>query len=326
MIDLYLREINQGISEKTIKQNNNYYARLKSNMPDKKSINNYSKKDFVVLLTKMNATTKGSFYQSKTMIRNYLLWLLEKGEIKPRQLEVFNEVSFGDIDYTAFCSTHYFRNFDDLYKSLEESIWIYNGKEDETDEFNNLRCAMYLAWYGFTNEEIRGFLKSYINHTDNVIYKGKEQMPIRVDEKCHKLLLKHAEAEEYIAKRIGHSSGNDSVKFVYKPSEYLLRSYRSEQYTESSFAFLTNGVNKISDETNRLFLYKKVFLSGIFHRACLDEIEHGELLKNDYDRLARLFMPNLTELPKTFSISQKTTLAHKRLAEYKVYKKVFYGF
>lgn len=324
MLELYLAEKNEGINDENARINTNFYKRFISVLIKNKKLSTYTKDDFITVLIGMNLMTNGSYLQAKSLILDYLIWSEKRGEVRATQIKEFSEISFDDIDLTALYSKYYFKNFNELWMSVELAIQSYLQREENTEEFDNFRCAAYLSWYGFSPAEITEIKKNDLDYEKAVVYKGEgeNRQAIKVCDKCMALLWKHKKAEWYISIKSGHYNGNEMFKYKYVDSQYLMRSYKKEHFLTPNVNSLSDVINKGSINAPKVFTFKRIKLSGMYYRAYFEETENGQLLNNDYDRLAKLFMP---EKVGKLTNSDKSILRYKRLAEYEKYKQIFYA-
>ena len=324
MLDLYLAEKNNDINEERARITTNFYKRFVSALTKNKKLNTYTKDDFISVLIEMNLMTNGSYLQAKSLVLDYLTWLEGRGEISASQIKEFSKISFDDIDLTALYSRHYFKSFNELWISIESAIQSYLQRQDYTEEFDNFRCAAYLSWYGFSPAEIAEVKKDDLDYETAIVYKGngEKRQAIKVCDKCMALLWKHKKAEGYISIKSGHYNGNEMFRYKYVDSEYLMRSYKKRHFLTTNVNSLSDVINKGSLNAPKVFTFKRIKLSGMYYCAYLEETENGKLLSNDYDRLAKLFMP---EKVGELTNSDKSILRYKRLAEYEKYKQIFYA-
>ena len=318
-VSLFLEEKTKGKSDRSTEIYKNFYNRIVSYFPQDKSFNQYTKDDFVKILSQLNAKAVGNFTSAKSNIRDYIIWMIQNGEMTEEQLNNFSEIQYNDIDFSDSYLTYYFKNFDELFSVLEQTIECHLGDNDEDGEFDTLRCAAYLSWFGFTVKELTSILKDDVSYINSVVYKGEDRTPIRIGEKSMSYVYEYAERKSYRSRKFGRLDG---VEMHYKDSKFLFRSYKSSQLTENQITAMTRYTNPYVEEVGKRFAFGKIYQSGIYYRIYLDEQENGELKRDDYNRMARLF--GLTKDDLNIK-AKKYDLSSRKYQQYQEYKKAFYS-
>lgn len=319
-IDLFIKDKIEGIeSEQTRIVYERFYKQVEQNMPAGKAFAEYETEDFIYIFRQMSIATMQTFTSVKSKIRDYVLWLVERGEMTEKQLKDLSGIEFDDIDPTILYQKYYFKDFDELYTTLEEAIADRVKDFDDGGEFDTLRCILYLSWYGFTSEEMREILKKDIDYNNSAIFKRKSGEFVKVNSKVLHFLDKYAYSYKFTSRRYGHE---DRCEVMYKVSSYLLRTDRSAQLTNNSVRLIVSRINENSEK--KLFSMKKICACGEYYRALIDERDNGEIQSTDYIRLARLFKPELVSQDGKFTSTQKSLLGYKIFTGYKKYKQTFY--
>ena len=299
----------------------NFYKKLGDSMPQNKPISEYNREDFVEIISNFNTFTTNTFVKTKSNIHSYFEWLMSRGEMSEEQLKIFSDIHFKDFNVTDSYSLYYFKDFNELYTSLEEAIKFRTEDDDDEGEFDTLRAIDYLSWYGFTLEDLTNVLKKDIDRDRPIVYRGKNRISITVDEKCIEFLRAYAGTNTFMSRRYGRGKSEVS----YRRTEYLIRTDRSEQLNSAAIRAISSRINADSDEIGKVFTIKKIFLSGMYSRAYLDELENGELSKTDNARLIKLFDSDNSQSKDKLSPSDKNKVKNFRFNEYEKFKSVFYS-
>lgn len=309
----------EGQNESTTKAYENFYRRMATLLPENKTPAEYTHSDFLNILQNMNAASTGTFTVAKSSISDWVQWMIERGEMTKEQLDILAKIQYSDLDYSDTYRMYYFRNFDELWESLDLNIGLHlAGKSDDDEEFDTLRCAVYLSWYGFTLDDIVEILKTDISNTDCVIYRKRGDVSVRIGEKAIACIRDYAEKESFRSRKFGKPDG---VEVHYRNSAYLFRSCKSAKMNPNQITAMTRYTNPYSDEVGKRFAFNKIYLSGVYYRIYLDEKEYGNLKSTDFERLARLF-----EIPREeLNIkAKKYDLSSRKFQQYQKYKEAFY--
>lgn len=315
----FLAAKTENQNESTAKTYENFYRRMVTFFPENKKPIDFTRSDFMRILQNMNATSAGTFTVAKSYMRDWIQWMIDRGEMKQNQLDVLTKIQYCNLDYTDTYKPYYFRNFDELWESLDQSIELHlEGDLDNDGEFDTFRCAVYLSWYGFTLNEIVEILKSDISPTDPIVYRGEEHIPVRIGDKAMGYIREYAAKESFRSRKFGRPDG---VEMRYKDSQYLFRSCKSAKMNPNQISAMTRYTNPFFDEIGKHFAFNKIYLSGVYYRIYLDEQENGTLKSTDFDRLARLFSVPQEQLSIK---SKKYDLSSRKYQQYLKYKEAFY--
>ena len=220
----YIEEKTEGQIKITAKIYRNFYNRLFSYISNNRELDKYQKNDFLKLLQKFNIKTVSNFTVVKSSIRDWIAWMSQKGLMTEEQVNVFSNIQFSDLEFSSIYDLYYFKNFDELYTVLEQVVELHLQGNEDDGEFDTLRCAIYLSWYGFEVEELVEILKEDVNFIDSTIYKKKNDTFVKIGYKAMSYIHEYAKANSYRSRKFGRSTG---VEMRYKESEYLFRSCKS---------------------------------------------------------------------------------------------------
>ena len=295
-LEMFLSEKIKNSSPSTAKYYTDFYKRVSSLFPTDKEPAQFEKDDFVCILTKLNARTVATFRTDKCNIIEYFKWLANRGEMTEEQIVECSNISYDDIDDSDSHRIYYFKNFNDLYSCLEDAISYKRISTEESDEYNAVRCAVYLAWYGFTLEEIVNVLKADVNEKYLIVYKGKDKVPVQISPKAMQYISKYRNSISYTSAKFGRL-----VEISYKKSEYLFRSYKNEKIPKTSINTMLAAISEHHKDVGKKFAHGKIHQSGMFCRARIDEINNGKLNADDQERILRLFGYDEKKMSKDYA-------------------------
>lgn len=315
MLELFIDEKIAGQSEKSAKVYISFYKRVKEYIPENKSPNEFTVDDYKLIFKKLNIKTVGNFKVVKSNLADYFKWLVSKDLMSNEQLEEFLKISFKDIDHIDEFALNYFKNFNELFTSLEKAIEIHSP--DDKGEFDSLRCAVYLSWFGVTVEELCEVLKEDINKSTNSIMVGNPKREIVLPDKCFRKIVEYAKSDYYESKKFGRPV---LTAVHYKPSIYLFRTCRNSQISYNQVMVMFKYVNRYFEITGKKFSCGKIYRSGIYYRIYQDEQDNGELLKHDFERLFVVF----NKSDEAHKKNKKYELSSQDFIQYQEWKNVFY--
>lgn len=320
-----MKNIEQFLELKTANQTENsshtyrnFYNRVAVYFPEGKTMEQLTKDDFIRILSNLNTKAVGNFTVAKSNLKDYIEWMVQQGSMSIEQLSEFSDILYDDLDHSNSFMLYYFKNFNELYSILEQTIECHLGENEENGEFDTLRCAVYLSWYGFTLEELIMIKKSDVSLTEAMIYKGLQRKPTRIGDNAMSYIRKYAERESYRSRKFGRADG---VEMRYKDSEFLFRSCKSDRLTVQQINAMTRYTNPYADEVGKRFAFGKIYQSGLYYRIYLDEQENGELSKSDYNRLAKLF--EISDIDLQIQ-AKRYDLSARKYVQYQEYRKAFY--
>lgn len=294
----------------------NFYSRIDSYFPTNKEPINYVKEDFISILSSLNAKTTTNYTAAKSRIRNYFEWLMVRGEMTEEQLSEFSAIQYDDLDFSNTYLLYYFKNFGELYFALEDAIACRVKECSDDKEYDALRCAVYLTWYGFTTSEMSALLKKDIDENNLIIYKGEKKIPVHIsNKKAMSCIVDYRDSVSYCAYKFGRQ-----VELKYKESEFLFRSYKNSSILETAYNSMVQNACNFSDEIGKRFNIGKIYQSGMYYRAYISEQENGLIDKSNPERVVQLFEIDA----KSKSPINLNAAMNVSLRAYKKYKQVFH--
>jgi hypothetical protein len=208
---------------------------------------------------------------------------------------------------------YYFKNF----QELQDTIEFYREKckrESSTLKYGLCEVAIHLAWSGIKMVDLIEIKLQDVDFKEKKIYISRLDRYISIDSMIFNNLIVFLDIKEYNAE--------DYVK-----PDYLIRTGKMTKLNLSYLSALISRMigdnttfNEGIDNTDKKIIsYQRVFLSGIYYRARLDEINNGEISRKDLDRLNKLFQESYTKIDAKISID-----ISKRMIDYNDYLKYMY--
>lgn len=294
LLEQYLDESSIMMNDDSRQNLQNFLVRFFNQKPEIE-FTSLVRQDFIDMFSQLKILSTVSFESYKSKVGDFLKWMYENGHSTDQQLKEIRNVGYTDLDRTDYFDTHYFRDFDDLYDTMDKA---FDGRGTEFDTF---RAAAILVWYGIELKYLPDILKKdVLDNEDSIIHPvTKEKFllsPLASD-----FLIKYRDSDSYDSNKFG------GTVMVYATSQYLFRSYKNAYLTFAQLSNMSNTANRVAEEIGKVFNWKTIYLSGIYYRINQYEQEHGEIGRYNYDVLTRLFQKdgeNLTPNRKR-NISQK---------------------
>ena len=305
----------EASDDKLMTRNNiGIFERISQYAQSDKELDQYTKEDFVKIITQFNSRTINRFMNIKYFLSIFVKWAVKKSYMTENQVEMISKISIDECDFDQSFFTYYFKNFGELYYTLEDAISCHAERED-TNEFDTVRCIIYLLWHGFDATEISNIQKSDVEYEKNIIYKtvGEKRVPVLITSDAMTVIREYAQAESFMSQKFGHA---DMIELKYRESNYLVRTYRYEQVTNKHVECIGKSINKHSDETGKKFTPVKIYLSGVYYRNYCREVASNTFGQKDENQLTEL-------INAENSFSRESHYVQE--FQYKKYKKVFWG-
>lgn len=328
-VDDFLSEGIEAASMKTdsIEAYRNFFYRAISALPQEKEPREFTKDDFINMYLVLNVKLLKTFRSTKGNMSRYIKWMVAHGNMTDSQLKEFQTIDYCDVELSDIYLRSYFSDITDLKDSLEKVFMYHFGSSNQdTSEFDTLKCVVYLSWFGFTIKEMINIKKKELFEkqlTENkkiLIISTQGKTIVIEDEFCVKILTKYSNKDGYFSRKFGHEKGS----FInYKNGDYFLRSCRSEKLTERAVNAMVDKINVYEDKIGRHFNVNSIYLSGIYYRIVDEERKSKKILiKDDYERIAKLFEYSLNSV-EDITYNEKKTLKAK-YEEFQKYKNTFY--
>ncbi len=223
---------------------------------------NNSTDEYIALLSATVLRHSQSFANIKSVMLNYIRYLADRKALLPCQEEIFSRIQFEDVvvqvrDENARYVYH--KDLQALRQAIEESVKL--SKCYDPSVYDVVIAIYYLSWYGLKPEQMINLKKSDVSiQVSAVVTSGKIKdvdTSVAGFVATHLNRLKNAEGFYQMARY--------PVFRAYKPSEYLLRTERSEQLDINKLRSITKRFNSIAYRKFSL-THEVVYRSGIYNR------------------------------------------------------------
>lgn len=242
------------------------------------SVDNWLGKDEYQKLFSYFAPGATATFKKKIQLFKFYLQYLEKmGCIPERGAEFACKHAVDAFNATESVSITYHPTLKELYEDIETSILLCGDYDEHARDREAV--FLYLAWFGLTEQEILNFKKSDVLESKIVIHGTPIDVPPYVMSMFHN--LKYSDGFSVLRRQETFNS--------YYPSPYMMRSSAGQQITLPVMRKLVSDFNIAGDKRYGL-TYKKVYQSGVFHRAYVAESSSEFALNlKDYAVASKLF-------------------------------------
>ncbi len=269
-------------------------------------VDGLTRKQYIEMFNSMMIRHSTTFTAIKTEVRVYLRYLIERGVLDSSHDDIVNSIQFEDMSVDHPHHVRYFKDLLDLQHYIQLSL-----EEDKSIEpkkkFEIHIAILYLAWYGFSWEEVINVKKTDV--VDGGVMRSGELIEMAPD--VVSFLEKVKASEGYMQKARG------DILRKYVPSEYLIRTERSEKLERNTLFAMIKRLNAVCDKRYSL-LFETAHWSGVFYRAAQIEREYGEnefmrRVRDDWKFSSEVFDAEITSAQKLYNV----------LKDYKFYKQFF---
>lgn len=230
--------------------------------------NGFTRENLLDLFTFMEVRRSNTFANYKSVVMKYVKYLVDNGHISADHIKTLSDISFDNIPVNGD-KIQYFKNLAELQKSISATLEVYSkGGSKDVTILDTQTTILYLAWFGFTEQEIIEVKKSDV--CDNGVMKNGHL--IVMPESVIKAIKRYRDSEGY--KRMGRAMYTCS----YKMSSYLVRSCDVEQLNVELLHAALYRMNAICKKKHSL-TFSVVHTSGQFFRVLMDELNGTISLK-----------------------------------------------
>lgn len=262
---------------------------------------NYTRQDLVAMLTALSLMSMNTFESHKSKIGSFIKWLCSNGDCSERLLNDWKSIHFSDIDRSDFYETYYFKNYSELYVSVQN---VLGEGSTEQDTF---KAATTLVWFGIEVKYLPEILKDDLHETEGHIIHPVSKRRIYLPETAVKQLSNYKYADEVPSNKLG------GRLISYPEGQYLFRTYKNAHLSVSQITNLSAAANKAA-QGNKIFQWNRIYLSGLYQRMLDYENQFGEIGKNNHEKLS-LFFGKDGQTPRKGELAQK----YKEYQEFKTY-------
>lgn len=307
LLDRYVEESSLKMNEKSKQHIRTLLTRFFNLKPDI-AYNDLSRQDLIEMLSALNSTSINTFNSEKSKVNDFMKWMMEEGYGTDQPLKNLWSISFFDLDRSHLYDRYYFRDFTELYDTMNDAF------SDRGSEFDTFRSAAILVWFGIELKYLSDMLKENVHEDDGYVVHPVTKEKIILPPIAIKFLAEYRDSDTYDSNKFGGSV------MVYANSRFLFRSYKNAQFTTPTLTNISSSANRVADEIGKTFQWNKIYLNGIYNRIYQYEQEHGDLLRNDFDKLKVLFgKPELKD-----TAQHKLDIARK-FEEYQEFKEHMYS-
>lgn len=262
--------------------------------------NGFTKEEYVSMFNSMRIRHAGTLPNHKAVVMHYVRYLIANGVLPAEQEQILASVTTDDLSIKNSKHVHYFKNLAMLQNAISDSVRAAGNYDDTL--FDLPSAILFLAWYGFTEEEIINFRKDAVLEDGVMHGDEKIEMPYEV---C-RLFERLRDADGY------YQQARGLIFHKYMYSEYLIRTERNHQIDLDNMRGMLYRLNSIAGRVYSL-RYDVVYLSGVFCRAYRLECESSDFNLSDPAFASKVFCEDLSSKAKLTA----------RVRDYKLYKQLF---
>ena len=260
----------------------------------------FTKEEFISMFNSMRIRHTFTFPNHKAAVMHYIRYLIANEVLPTDQEQILASISVDDLSIKDSKHIHYYKNLAMLQEAIADSVRSSDSYDDTLYDIPS--AILYLAWFGFTEDEILNFKKADVLE-DGVMKDGvKIEMPYEV---C-RLIERLRDAEGY------YQQAKGLIFHKYMWSEYLIRTERNPQIDIVKMRGMLSRLNAIAGRVYSL-RYDVVYQSGIFYRAYRMECESSNFNLDDKEFASMVFHEDLSTKAKHTA----------RIRDYKLYKQLF---
>lgn len=260
-----------------------------------------TKEEYVSLYDAMSIRHSTVFDKMKVCLTFYMKFLVNEGVLPFSDLELFQSIKFSDVPVRSIGTVMFYKNIDQLIENIEDSKMSSDAYD--TDRFDMAAGVLYLAWYGFTNEEIANAKKADV--TKDGVYKSGSL--VHMDKYVIKELLKLVDAEGY------YQLARGPIFVRYVKTDFLIRTKKADRVKAKALNNVVWRINEVCDQRYSLSL-GVVYKSGVFFRAYMEECAGRKLDLKDMGAVGRALKRKITT-PMALRSAVNDYLRYKTLFE-----------
>ncbi len=213
-----------------------------------------------------------SFRDKKFLLLRYLRWLEQQGVVVSETAGRLEEMDYSQISSDNEFGRYYFGSFPQLALFLQAHI-DRAAEETGKDQAEFLTSAVLcsLAWHGLTAAEACSLQKTDLIETE-------DGAAVRLPSKT---VCLEPEAAAWIeefrsARGFERFKGGGWELVSYREGSALLRTTKADSMTPKSISSMLTRFNACLPDSDKVFLYKRIYSSGMFYRAYLRERKIGK--------------------------------------------------
>lgn len=268
----------------------------------------FTREDFIGLFQYLHPGKASTFVSMKMPLVYYLRYLVSHGALPQANLETLQELSVLDVNIKDSKQTYFIKNLVALRAAIEDTIHVGVAEKPDDTMYDAQASVLYLAWFGFTLQEICDLKKS------DVLLDGVMRGGVKIEMPKYAMFLINRYKESAGIK----TQGRGEIFAPYQYSEYLVRTKAAPHLDVPTVKMALYRFNRVTDKQYALS-YQRVRDSGIFFRAYALE-QNMALNDEKFDLKDRAFVARVFE-------TEEETLDKAKLArikrDYTRYKQLF---
>lgn len=274
-----------------------------------KDLIEFSLQEFIVLFETF-PWTYSSFIGNKSIIKSYLDWARDNSLISNQICRTFESIDYNKPSHRKMYEKYYFKDFQELQYTIEQYRQKCKAQSSKL-KFRLVEIIMHLAWTGIEMKDVVQLKINDIDRERRLIYVNRTNRYLSVekiilDNLFDYFLLKEYNSEDYV--------GTD---YVIRTAE--ISKFESSSYLSSLISRFIGDNEYNADDNLKSMTYQKVYFSGIFYRARLNEIAYGKIDRKDIERINEVFLENFTEYDPATAVA-----ISKKFIDYTDYLKYMY--
>lgn len=261
----------------------------------------FTKEQYIDLFSSMKVRRTITLPNCKLCVMAYVRYLVNNNALPPEQEDILASVEIDDVLLADEGSgVQYYKDLNMLRNAIQDTI--RSSESYDESRFYPWAVALYLAWYGLSEEEIINYPKEDVLDDGIMIHGQKLEIPFDILQ----IFTRLRDAEGY------YQQARGVIFRTYLYSDYLIRTEYKEQITPQLLRSALARFDIISGKVYSL-RYNVVHMSGIFNRMYRMENDGFQLNLSDPEVASRVFCEDLSNVTKR----------HFRIRDYNLYKQLY---
>lgn len=290
----------------------NQYGKVENEFD--KDLMEFTMQDFIKFF-EMFSWTYSSFMGNKSIIKSYLDWSRDNNLTSNFVCRTLESIDYSKPSHRKMYEKYYFKNF----QELQETIEFYRAKckkESSRSKFALCEIIIHLAWSGIELQDILNLKITDMDKDKKQVYIERLDSSVTLDSMIFNNMFFYTTIKEDNAEDYVESDRVIRTKDIGELSPSYVASLLSRMMGDNN---TNTDIEDISNNEPKAINYQKVFYSGLYYRAMLDEKTNGDIDRRDISRLNRLFKEKFTEYNNSTAVA-----ISKRLIDYIDYLKYMY--
>lgn len=219
----------------------------------------------LISILQKTSVSAATFKDWKYDLRSYLI---EHYGENARSVIALSRLHYQDIPVDL--TRKYWKNFYTLRNYIILTVNATGTKNMGT--YDTAVACIYLAWYGVPYQVAPDILKDNVSKTENIVWLPGQDTAIEVGDHAMDFLREYASHDQY---DVFAKGGYIRIR-NYCDSPYLLRTWRKPYLSPDNISVNIRNF-EVAGETQVSFEYSNVFMSGVFARLHMMEVQGVEL-------------------------------------------------